>query len=360
MNDGYVYFVYSPATNLVKIGYTARPEHRFKGIQTGNGDLLRPLYFHATERAPRLEGELHARCKSYRQQGEWFTLTKEVLGVIENLKGSPVNPSVACPFPPPIPIEDSRSDSLLSRMYREGYHSALRTIPQVEIPQVEIYTWQDILDGVACEVESHCLFPLDQLDYIHFAIDHRLGGGTFLIPKGIYKRELGRLHMAYPSISQPSYHRQGCQDTAYLLFQAKTLEEQLEVLLGALAHDAQSSRTGFWNSSGRKGRQQIIGVAREARQTGLLDTHGGWHRAATGATLDFEMEDSDSALDARKCVRLIYRFATYLAFNFVGVVATTKYADPETVRQVLGILNQRKRVLVEHHTGTDVEVPTPG
>jgi hypothetical protein len=100
MEDGYVYFIYAPMANLIKIGYTSKPKQRIRSLQIGNGENLMLLYFHRASRD--LEQILHLILKKYRRRGEWFVPSPYVLSTIEELKGAPVSLTASCPFPPDI------------------------------------------------------------------------------------------------------------------------------------------------------------------------------------------------------------------------------------------------------------------
>lgn len=71
---GWVYFIRSGETGLVKIGWTAGDaEKRLKDLQTGNGESLRLLM--QTPGTQRDEKALHRRYAEYHVRGEWFRLT---------------------------------------------------------------------------------------------------------------------------------------------------------------------------------------------------------------------------------------------------------------------------------------------
>lgn len=70
MSAGYIYFMWSPAQNALKIGHTLRLGMRRAGLQTGNPTKLSFLEVIRGSRA--LEKELHKRFQPYRISGEWF------------------------------------------------------------------------------------------------------------------------------------------------------------------------------------------------------------------------------------------------------------------------------------------------
>lgn len=317
---GYVYFVYSPATKSVKIGSTTNPVQRLKGLQTGCGDTLVPLHYIVADDAYETEHEFHRVCRPDHRQGEWFHLTGVLHALIMDLKGSAVDLSVGCPLPPPIPRKR------VSGMPYRGVPAAPVPVLRPVLPK---YTWEDVLSEVRHRTQTGRPFPLERLEGVEFSTGRPTGGGVFLIPKHNYQLELSQLSLSHLSSLQPHFKRRGSQDTAYMLTQATTLEGQLEVLLGALSHESQSSRTGLWcnTDDDRRGKFHLATAATEAMVVGVLRTHGRWHHASTGATLDFEMADCDSPTTALRCANLIYSFATYLAFNYFLVVSTPTEPD---------------------------------
>ncbi len=78
MNDPIplVYFLHAEHTNLVKIGWTADLNRRLDQLQTGCPHKLRLLGVHIGPR--KVEMVYHRDFAVYRQQGEWFLLTREM------------------------------------------------------------------------------------------------------------------------------------------------------------------------------------------------------------------------------------------------------------------------------------------
>ncbi len=71
-----VYFLHAEDTNLVKIGWTADLDRRFDQLQTACPHKLRLLGVHIGPRD--VETIYHRDLAPYRQQGEWFFLTREM------------------------------------------------------------------------------------------------------------------------------------------------------------------------------------------------------------------------------------------------------------------------------------------
>lgn len=80
MMDDFVYFIESPTNNLVKIGVTDDPDHRFKTIRTMSPVPinLRGVIIGNKE----TESKLHARFAHLRSHGEWFRLDAELTAFI--------------------------------------------------------------------------------------------------------------------------------------------------------------------------------------------------------------------------------------------------------------------------------------
>lgn len=163
--------------------------------------------------------------------------------------------------------------------------------------------------------ESHEVFPLDRLEAK--VISSPLLEGEFLVPRRHYERELHWLvEPQHYGNAAPQWMRRGCTTTAYLLSEAKTLEHQVEVLLGALSHDRYDLGLHHPKPSGWPA---LCEVAAAARAGGLLEEHGGWHHASKGATLDFSATYYEPPVDAERCARLTHALASYLALNYILV-----------------------------------------
>lgn len=79
---GYVYFMRSELTGLIKIGYSVNPDKRHKSIQTSNGgDVTLLTAFKGTMAD---EQKLHEQFAESRVRGEWFTPTDELMKVVES------------------------------------------------------------------------------------------------------------------------------------------------------------------------------------------------------------------------------------------------------------------------------------
>lgn len=93
---GYVYFVYDPACQAVKIGKSSDPARRIAGFQTASASKLTLL---ATEGpyadAYAVEGRLHRRFWRHRIRGEWFRAVPEVMAYVEEVKRSGGQPRPA-------------------------------------------------------------------------------------------------------------------------------------------------------------------------------------------------------------------------------------------------------------------------
>jgi predicted GIY-YIG superfamily endonuclease len=82
--DGYIYFVRSAASGLVKIGFTASPETRMRGLEHSSGGEIEVL--HQMRGTVAEERALHKQFASARRKGEWFEATDELIAHIEALK----------------------------------------------------------------------------------------------------------------------------------------------------------------------------------------------------------------------------------------------------------------------------------
>lgn len=76
-----VYFIRSGY--MVKIGIAEFPKERLKALSTGNGNQLELIG--SCDGGRQLEKELHNRFAHLRTSGEWFNLTPEILGAIQEL-----------------------------------------------------------------------------------------------------------------------------------------------------------------------------------------------------------------------------------------------------------------------------------
>jgi hypothetical protein len=68
---GFVYFIASPETGRVKIGFTSKsPDQRLRSLQTGSPTELRLMCFQPGTKAD--EAHLHDILSPFRLHGEWF------------------------------------------------------------------------------------------------------------------------------------------------------------------------------------------------------------------------------------------------------------------------------------------------
>jgi len=81
---GRIYFVQSTDSRLIKIGYSTNVQSRIASLQTGNGSKLKFLW--ETPGSMKDERALHQRFSSYREEGEWFRPTRELLVHIAKLR----------------------------------------------------------------------------------------------------------------------------------------------------------------------------------------------------------------------------------------------------------------------------------
>lgn len=75
MNNGIIYLICDPASDLFKIGMTTgKVERRLKQLQTGNGTDLFIRKVYECEYPRELEKRLHWHFGSKKEVGEWFRL----------------------------------------------------------------------------------------------------------------------------------------------------------------------------------------------------------------------------------------------------------------------------------------------
>lgn len=76
--SGWVYFIASPETGRVKIGYTSKsPETRLKNLQTGSPTELKLMCFQPGTRDD--EQRLHELLAEFRLHGEWFDAADPII-----------------------------------------------------------------------------------------------------------------------------------------------------------------------------------------------------------------------------------------------------------------------------------------
>lgn len=81
--SGRVYFIFNPARNAVKIGYTRSVDRRFRNLQTASPDKLELLGYIKGNRSA--EAEFHERFAIHKSNGEWFEYVDEVKSAIADL-----------------------------------------------------------------------------------------------------------------------------------------------------------------------------------------------------------------------------------------------------------------------------------
>ena len=76
MSQTFIYSIYCPNKNQIKIGYATDPLKRLASLQTGTTDRLDILTTFSG--GLKEERQLHETLKNYRVSGEWFTYTGKV------------------------------------------------------------------------------------------------------------------------------------------------------------------------------------------------------------------------------------------------------------------------------------------
>jgi predicted GIY-YIG superfamily endonuclease len=100
MTQTFVYAIYCPNKNEVKIGYATDPLKRLSQLQTGTTDRLDLLYTFVGGLVE--EKKIHERLKSHRISGEWFKYNSHVIAVILEF--------LAASHPTPIDFIEDASD----------------------------------------------------------------------------------------------------------------------------------------------------------------------------------------------------------------------------------------------------------
>jgi hypothetical protein len=83
IKQGYIYFVSSPESSRIKIGYTGNPEKRIESLLTSSPSPLETLK--VIEGTVAEERDLHRRFSHLRQHREWFTDCPELREYIASL-----------------------------------------------------------------------------------------------------------------------------------------------------------------------------------------------------------------------------------------------------------------------------------
>lgn len=82
--SGYIYVMECCDTKLVKIGITANPAGRFRGLCNASGRNLVVVYLRAHAKAREIEAMAHRTLKECRGAGEWFDVPAEqAISVVE-------------------------------------------------------------------------------------------------------------------------------------------------------------------------------------------------------------------------------------------------------------------------------------
>jgi len=86
-NDMYLYVIECVGVDLVKIGYSADPDHRLTELQTGNANKLRVAHRVSVDpgRERVLEQRVHQELSYRRVRGEWFKMSADqARGVLDH------------------------------------------------------------------------------------------------------------------------------------------------------------------------------------------------------------------------------------------------------------------------------------
>lgn len=73
MKEQYTYFIYNPATKLIKIGVSNNILKRVRALSTSSGIQLELLFYIEAN----LEEHLHILYNNHRMIGEWFKISKK-------------------------------------------------------------------------------------------------------------------------------------------------------------------------------------------------------------------------------------------------------------------------------------------
>lgn len=86
---GYVYALYNPKSNLVKIGKTKSPQHRFSTLTNQNGTSMHYYLSPAMFIESIVEKVMHNKFDRYREKGEWFRCDfNDVVNTLDELINS--------------------------------------------------------------------------------------------------------------------------------------------------------------------------------------------------------------------------------------------------------------------------------
>jgi hypothetical protein len=152
--DGYVYFIGSVHTDLVKIGFSDNPESRLTGLQTG---CPVPLEILAKLRGRQsMERALHAAFADERRHGEWFYQTPRLRYLVmlcqSGLGDVAVDRLVECdaePFQVMLPARAARRLRHQNNGQRTKLVGAIRRMaPPVGISSETVDAVADLLDAM--------------------------------------------------------------------------------------------------------------------------------------------------------------------------------------------------------------------
>lgn len=88
-SPGYVYFIFNPDSDAIKIGMAKNVQGRLNSLQTSNAAQLELLAFIKVESikaARELEQYLHQQFAEFSLRGEWFESNPQILEYIQNKK----------------------------------------------------------------------------------------------------------------------------------------------------------------------------------------------------------------------------------------------------------------------------------
>jgi hypothetical protein len=135
MNKGRIYFIGAVDGDVVKIGYSIKPEHRIRQIQSGNPEKLRVLHEFAGGKS--VERHLHVRFGPSRRHGEWFGNAPEIRRFARHLEYCHAAKVLKIAGLDAWPSDDDGAIKALDRFY------ASAITPQ-EIDRVAADLWPDL------------------------------------------------------------------------------------------------------------------------------------------------------------------------------------------------------------------------
>lgn len=93
--NGFVYLIAAEGQGLFKIGYTVgSPLQRLKGLQTGSPHPLRVAGVIPTMAPHVVEQRLHQEFALFRQSGEWFALSQEIVQALLQREQALLDPAL--------------------------------------------------------------------------------------------------------------------------------------------------------------------------------------------------------------------------------------------------------------------------